>query len=126
MKSEWLYICLNMMIAYVPQKLETRKGRESIREFFDHYMVVSDLLTTRFQTRVQGLSGDDEGKAIFEQRMGMDFDNLMQLLERTSLYTLRMSENFLVVFNNWLQDEGLYELAKEIPSYPYEYLDELS
>lgn len=125
-QTDWLYICLDMMIAYIPQRLETNDGREDMRQLFDHFMTASDLLTSRFQVRMQGLSGSDADKAIFEQRMGMDFDSLMQLLERTSHYTYQLSANFLVIFRNWLESEGLYESFKKIPDFPHEYLDALN
>jgi len=125
MQNEWLYLCIDTMIAHIPQKLETGEGREYAHQLFDHYMTASDLLTARFQTRVQGLSGDDAGKAAFEQKMGMDFNSLMHLLERTAHYAYRLSANILVVYRDRFKDEGFYDALKENPNFPHEYLDAL-
>ena len=124
-KNEWLYICLDMLITHIPQKLESREGRDQVRELWDHLIEASNMLTSRFLARIEGLSGDDESMAIFKKRMGLDLVNIMQLLEHTSYYIYRMGANFLVTYKNFLEDEELYESFKQIPDFPYEYLDEL-
>ena len=79
MRIDWHYLCLELLMNYSQQELET-SGNSKKQEMFEHYMVASQVFGDRMKRNLNGLTVDD--KAIFENKMHMSFEDMMFLMER--------------------------------------------
>ena len=69
----WYYLCLEMMLAYIPQALDTRETFNKVQEISDHFISLSKILAEKTQNKIILTSKDTE-----------DIANVKQLMARIS------------------------------------------
>jgi len=63
LKVDWHYLCVEMMLDYIPQEIATWDNYNKYQEFYDHFISISTVLGARKKTEhgtCNLMIGDDE------------------------------------------------------------------
>ena len=65
----WYYLCLEMMLAYIPQALDSKETFSKVQEISDHFISLSKTLDEKTQNKIILTFKDTEDIANVKQLM---------------------------------------------------------
>ena len=99
MKVDWHYLCVEMMMDYIPQELETREEFNKFQEICDHFINVSKTLGEKIKS--------EQNKSVLTPEDNEDIANIMQLMKRLA----RQNLEFL---KKWAVEKGVFTQNRKV------------
>ena len=92
-KVDWYYLCLEMIMEYIPKNLDTRENYNKFQEICDHFLSVSKILSARIKT---------------EQNVDCVMIDESEEVKKVSQLLKRLARQNLEFLKQRLIEEGLY------------------
>ena len=114
-KTDWHYLCLDMMMDYITLKLDSLETNIDNKDIFHHFEETTQFFATQLENSLKGLTVDD--KDVFENSIKMDIENMLCVMSRIiNLKSYFLKQN-IEHLENWFVEEGL-QGAVEFPDMP--------
>ena len=110
MKIDWHYLCVEMMLEYIPQDVATQESYDKFQEICDHFISVSRVLSTRIKSEqniTEIASDESEDTAKIAQMMKRLARQMLEFLKQQREETIITATTAIQRYEGMLVSENL-------------------